>query len=157
MNATNRKLFVLVGVVVLGLVVFSLTIEPFLSRRINPVALTRHTIEQCERVENEVLSGISNGSLPPDLKAAYGAVVMQSKTFREGYIKVSEAARPMVLDAWQQPLQVVARSNLLTLSSVSPRLLSKTNAVVIWSGGPNRSNEFGSGDDIILPPPTEGK
>ena len=157
MSATNRKLFILMAVLVLALIALSLAIEPFLSSRINPAALTRHAIEECERVEKEVLAGIANGILPSDLRAAYGAVLLHSTTFRGGYIEVSDGAEPITLDAWKQPLHIVAKSNLLTLSSVSPRLLSKTNAVVVWSSGPNRSNEIGNGDDIVLPAPTEGK
>ncbi len=120
---TKGKLLVVLGVVVLGLVVLSVSIEPILSRRSNPVALTRHAIERCEQVENEVISGISSGSLPADLKAAFGSAVMQTKTFREGYIKVSDGVQPVVLDAWKQPLQIISRSNLVTLSNVSPQLL----------------------------------
>lgn len=150
MNAPKRKWLVVLGVVVLGLVVFSVSIEPVLSRRINPVALTRHAIERCEQVENEVISGIRSGGLPSDVKAAFGKAVMRSKTFREGYIKMSKGVQPVVLDAWGQPLQIEAKSNLVTLSKVSSQLLSKTNAIVIWSRGPNRSNEFGGGDDIAI-------
>jgi hypothetical protein len=157
MNAPKGKLLVLLGVVTLGLIVLAVSIEPFLSRRINRVALTRHAIEQCEQVEHEVISGIGNGGLQPDLQAAFRSLVMQSKTFREGYVKVSEGVRPVVLDAWKQPLQMIRKSTLVTLSNVSPRLLSKTNAILIWSSGPNRSNEFGGGDDIFLLPPNASK
>lgn len=157
MNAPKRKLYVLLGAAVVGLVVLSVSIEPILSRRINPVALTRHAIERCEQIESEVVFGTSNGSLPSDLKAAFGLAVMQSKTFHEGYIKVSEGVQPVVLDAWKQPLQMISKSNLMTLSNVSPQLLSKTNAIVIWSSGPNQNNEFGGGDDVVLLPSNASK
>mgnify|MGYP006969463314 CR=1 FL=1 len=157
MSAWKFKIPALLSVGVAALVVLSMTMELFLGGRINPVALTRHAIEQCERIEDEVISGINNGSLQPDSQSAWGVVVTQLHTFREGYIKVSEGAQPVVLDAWKQPLQMTAKSNLLALTDVSPRLLAKTNTIVIWSSGPNQSNEFGHGDDIVLPLPAVNK
>jgi hypothetical protein len=153
MSITSHKFLRLLGLILLGLVVIALSVELFFSPRINPVALTRHAIEQCERVEIEVVSAVSNRTLSTDyLKAAFGSVVKQSKAFREGYLRTTEGVQPNVLDAWKQPLQMMARSNLLTVPNVSPALLLKTNEVIIWSSGPNGSNEFGNGDDVFLQP-----
>jgi hypothetical protein len=150
MSNVIRNIFAILGLVILALVLITLASEIFWARGINPVALTRHAVEQCERVESKVLSGINNGTLPTDLKVAFGSMVKQSETFAEGYIKMSEDERPTILDAWKRPLQMMVRSNLLTLPNISPTLLSKTNAVIIWSSGPNGRNEFGNGDDVFL-------
>jgi hypothetical protein len=52
------------------------------------------------------------------------------------------------LDSWEQPLMVSWRSNIL--DKASRRLLEEHFSLIIWSKGPNRSNELGSGDDIFI-------
>ena len=115
------------------------------------MGLTRHILRVCEECENEVLLGISTNIFPKDLNESFNMVIMKTEAFREGYIKVNIGERTNVLDAWGQPLQIMIKSNLLTISNVSPKLLAKTNEIIIWSIGPNKSNEFGNGDDIFIP------
>lgn len=140
-----------ISLLFLGLLAFVVLPELFLPRMINPVASTRHTIEQCYNAQTAVMSPVRNRSLPVDLKFAFGEAVKQSDGFRQGYVKVSEGANPVVLDAWETPLQFMARSNLMTLRNVSRAFLANTKEVIIWSNGPNGINEFGNGDDVLLP------
>jgi hypothetical protein len=149
MPTITHKSYVLLGLVALGLILIIFSIQHFLSKQINPVALTRHAIAECERVENEVASEINSGNSPADLKTAFGSMVKRTKAFSEGYIRISDGNQPVVLDAWKRPLQIMTKSNLLTLPNVSSTLLSKTNQMLIWSIGANGSNEFGNGDDVF--------
>jgi hypothetical protein len=133
-----------------GLLLFVLAVEPFTGARISRVALTRNAIEQCERIETEVVSEMKAGTLPNDVTQSYARLIKQSKGFKQGYIKVSEGDKAAVLDAWGQSLWMMSKSNLLRIPNVSPTLSTKTNSVIIWSSGPNGNNEFGTGDDVFL-------
>lgn len=53
-----------------------------------------------------------------------------------------------VLDGWREPLLVFWVTNLP--SRVSPSLLAEHRTVLIWSKGPNRTNDWGHGDDIFI-------
>jgi hypothetical protein len=55
---------------------------------------------------------------------------------------------PCFPDAWGTPLhfEIVTNSTYQQEASVRSRLR-------IWSSGPNGSNEFGNGDDVVLPLP----
>lgn len=56
---------------------------------------------------------------------------------------------PPLKDAWGNPLNLMWRSNALK-SNVSDGLTKKNLPVLIWSSGPNGSNEYGRGDDVYL-------
>jgi hypothetical protein len=75
---------------------------------------------------------------------------MHSEAAREGYIRIGASPSPQVLDGWGQPFHVVYRTNLVHQPKAPPTLLAKTNAVLVWSSGPNKTNEFGNGDDMFL-------
>ena len=144
------ELLVIVGLI--GLV--GCLVWPLLSatdQGSNRIGLTRDIIEKCELSEATVVSGLRNGALSSEFKFAFGAKMKQSEGFKQGRIQLSEGAKPVVLDAWKQPLNIMARSNLLALPNVSRALLAKTNAVIIWSNGPDRINDHGNGDDVFLP------
>ena len=60
---------------------------------------------------------------------------------------------PTILDAWGSALNFATRTDID--SRMSRKLLETTNSLFIWSSGPNKSNEFGNGDDVILEWPEE--
>jgi hypothetical protein len=61
-------------------------------------------------------------------------------------------------DAWGHPFKVDFKTNLVA-HEASAALLNGTFDLVVWSSGPNGSNECGYGDDLVLPsrPATEHK
>lgn len=63
----------------------------------------------------------------------------------------AKAARATLNDAWDQPLNLLLVKHLISTASNSP-LLSITNPLAIWSNGPNKSNEWGNGDDVVFIP-----
>jgi hypothetical protein len=122
----------------------------FVGPRPKPEALTRFTIEECERAELKVEEGIKRESLPTNLALAYYIVMKNSDGFKQGYIKLASNGDRSVLDSWGRPLHFEYRSShILTTNAPSP-LLTKSNKVLVWSSGPNGSNEFGRGDDIVV-------
>lgn len=142
---------ILVAAALVLLIMIAMSIEPFFGSRINPVALTRHTLEQCERLEVAVIEAGRKEATHTELPKILGRIVSQSSVLKEGYVKLSKDTRPIVLDGWGRPLQVIARDNLVNIRDASGPLLRKTNSVVIWSFGRNGTNEYGNGDDIFLP------
>lgn len=51
-------------------------------------------------------------------------------------------------DAWGTPL-LFALTNNATNSGLAPLVNGHPRPFVVWSAGPNRTNEFGSGDDVV--------
>jgi hypothetical protein len=64
--------------------------------------------------------------------------------------RLMDSQRNHVVDAWKNPLIIMWRTNLAEVVS-SAALRSRTDELVIWSVGQNGRNEFGNGDDVILP------
>ena len=53
-----------------------------------------------------------------------------------------------LLDAWREPLMVYWKTNLSP--GAAQGLRKEHSVLIIWSKGPNRSNEWGAADDIFL-------
>jgi hypothetical protein len=114
----------------------------------HPVDLTRHIVGECEHREAEIQCRIMKGDLPARVDMAFGLAYKQSTD--DAYIKTSPGNDPVVLDAWDRPLNIVLRSELLQDKAVSDSLRAKTNVVIIWSSGRDGTNEYGGGDDVVL-------
>jgi len=129
----------------LGILIL-LTLFPscFLKEKINQKAATRHAIEECEKIDYETVAGSG------DLAHSVGEAIISSKVYQQGYIKIAISNGPIVLDAWSNQLQVITAEHLKRMTGVSPALLGKTNKIIIWSIGPNGSNEWGNGDDVFI-------
>ena len=56
-------------------------------------------------------------------------------------------------DAWKRRFNVDVKTNLP--AHADPGLVNSTFGLVVWSSGANGVNEFGGGDDVVLPLPTE--
>jgi len=54
-----------------------------------------------------------------------------------------------VTDAWGTPLQVMFRNDLKNKANDFVLFRNNTNSVIIWSSGPNKTNEYGRGDDVL--------
>jgi len=52
-------------------------------------------------------------------------------------------------DDYGEPFNVDFRTNL-SAHGAAPIILSIKEDLIIWSSGPNRTNEFGYGDDIVI-------
>jgi hypothetical protein len=148
MKAKSQKVFVLVGCVAAVLILISVAADLLFGRRINPVALTRYAIEQCEQIAPEAALQVGRGSASGDINHIFAALITNTSAFRGGYIRLSRNEKTEILDAWGRPLQMTLRTNLTGASNPSQSLLAKTNAILIWSLGPNGINEYGAGDDI---------
>lgn len=51
-------------------------------------------------------------------------------------------------DAWGTPLLFMP-TNSTSYQLLNPDLKGKSRPVVVWSAGPNKTNEFGNGDDVV--------
>jgi hypothetical protein len=51
-------------------------------------------------------------------------------------------------DAWGQPLVFIS-TNSPSYERINPELKGKARPFVIWSAGPNQTDEYGFGDDIV--------
>jgi hypothetical protein len=133
---------VLALTVVASLIAISLS---FVARGINPIAASRHAIEECELVEDEIIARVS-ANPSNTLAAAYGTLM---RARGEVSMTTTNLREPLVLDAWDHPLNFAYRTNLPEWGLVGS-FRTKTNAIIIWSSGPNGRNEYGQGDDVIL-------
>lgn len=55
----------------------------------------------------------------------------------------------LTLDGWGNPIIILQREEIPVSASPGLRALAETNDFVIWSAGPNGTNEWGYGDDFI--------
>lgn len=99
----------------------------------------------------EQLSEISGGTNLQDkwellLVDDAGRLEMESKDIREVLCR----------DAWGNRFNLDFKTNLVA-SGASAALLNSTFDLAVWSSGPNGSNEFGNGDDVVLPSPVANK
>lgn len=99
----------------------------------------------------EQMRGISSGTTLQDkwellLVDDAGRLEMESKDIREVLCR----------DAWGNRFNVDFKTNLTTRGA-SATLLNSTFDFVVWSSGPNGSNELGNGDDLVLPSPAANK
>ena len=53
-------------------------------------------------------------------------------------------------DAWGTPFFFMLTNDLTSSNLISLATYSPARPFVIWSAGPNRSNEFGCGDDFLI-------
>jgi len=56
---------------------------------------------------------------------------------------------PSLIDAWQRPINIFWRHDYI-LTNCNSALQSGNLPLIIWSSGPNGSNEFGNGDDVFV-------
>lgn len=54
-------------------------------------------------------------------------------------------------DAWGNRFNIDFKTNLIPRGA-SAALLNTSFDLVVWSSGRNGTNEFGNGDDVVLPP-----
>ena len=66
------------------------------------------------------------------------------------YVKEAKTNDFLTLDAWGNPIIVLQREDLPAKASSRLRSLAETNDFIIWSAGPNGTNEWGYGDDYIV-------
>jgi hypothetical protein len=99
----------------------------------------------------EQLRGISGGTTLQDkwellLVDDAGKLEMESNNIREVLCR----------DAWGNRFNLDFKTNLVA-SGASAALLNSTFDLIVWSSGPNGSNEFGNGDDVVFPSPVASK
>lgn len=100
--------------------------------------------EKNQATISEQLLGISGGTTLQDkwerlLVEEAGWVRMEPEEIRKAFC----------FDAWGRRLNLDFKTNLVA-KGASASLLSNTFDVVIWSSGPNGTNELGNGDDIDI-------
>jgi hypothetical protein len=59
------------------------------------------------------------------------------------------AKKSVINDAWGRPLNFMWHEDAVK-SNASHALLKKSCSILIWSSGPNGTNEFGGGDDVFV-------
>jgi hypothetical protein len=97
------------------------------------------------------LRGISGGTTLQDkwellLVDHAGRLKMESKDIRDVLCR----------DTWGNRFNVESKTNLIT-HGASRALLNASFDLVVFSSGPNGSNEFGNGDDVVFSPPAMNK
>jgi hypothetical protein len=130
-------------------------------RPLSAVQKTINTLRYCEWLEsgnaylnsNQVVaylhsneaSGLSLGQIFEGMRL-YPQCIPQNIVGNTNIASVTNLSG--VKDGWGNPVVFMWRS-ALTSATVSPGLMSKRFPVIIWSTGPNGSNEFGFGDDLF--------
>ncbi|MCD6050404.1 MAG: hypothetical protein K0Q55_1807 [Verrucomicrobia bacterium] len=76
--------------------------------------------------------------------------IQQTGAYKGGYIVLNQPAKT-ILDGWGNPLNMVRKEILTTNPLANSKLLSKANQIIVWSSGANGKNEYGGGDDVVLP------
>ena len=77
-------------------------------------------------------------------------VELMVRTAVQSGIQPKTALEQLCHDGYGNLFNVDFRANLVT-HMASPSLTNLTFPVVVWSSGPNGSNELGFGDDIVAP------
>lgn len=62
-----------------------------------------------------------------------------------------EDIRKLVTDGWGRPFNLASRSDVATKDPASP-LLRFPGEILVWSSGPDSTNQFGRGDDVVYTP-----
>jgi len=122
--------------------------------RIHPTALTGFALQTCEELERDVLQGVAEQQTEAALSQEYFKQVQNTAAYKGSYITL-DFKRQRVLDGWGTPLNVATKEFLVTNSFAAKATFNKTNQIILWSSGPNRRNEFGEGDDMVLLPSTD--
>jgi len=117
--------------------------------------LTAETIRRCEWVQKR-FSYLSGGDLAAYLHKmeAQGVSLGQAFNFmlsnpQEISNNSLQVTNPPIQDAWGRPLNLIWREATLS-AGVSDVLAKKRLVVLVWSSGPNGTNELGRGDDIVV-------
>jgi hypothetical protein len=74
--------------------------------------------------------------------------VLRARTNNLWPMDISYLSNSVLVDAWGSPLHF-SMTNSATNGGLAPLLKFNDRPFVSWSSGPNRINEFGSGDDIL--------
>lgn len=115
---------------------------------------TKSLITRCEWIEsrfpsnygvqiaNYLSKAVSNGA---SLEQAFSFTVNNPQRLPD---ELPVAHSSILTDAWGSPLIFMWRKEAVQRRA-SESLLSGPGPVLVWSAGPNRSNELGYGDDVI--------
>jgi len=133
-------------------------------RSIGETARTIGLIKQCELLESGKLEfGLkhqdvsnylhSNEADGLSLRQIFAAMCACPTCIPERIVGITNVQditnTATVTDSWGKSLNFVWRDDAIR-SNICDALLLKSLPVLIWSSGPNGSNEFGKGDDIFV-------
>ena len=118
-----------------------------------PIPVTKFILTQCSagirRLESASGQSLKNqlGSITNGVDINhYVAGKLSADTMSSNFLRFSSTGPLLIVDGWGEPLNFAVRASYPDM--ITPRILWGTNEVAIWSSGPNRSNEFGRGDDV---------
>jgi hypothetical protein len=144
---------VMVGVV--GLLLFGMLYNPITPA---PSAQTRNQLAQAE-LALRILEMDKPGYLERLTATAIGSQSTYGLWLKliDGNLDLFGSEREQVrsffcVDAWTNEFNVSLKKDL-PRGQCSQGLLDKESPFVLWSSGPNRSNEFGKGDDVVYERP----
>lgn len=83
-----------------------------------------------------------------DLNRKFVATVQAQKIEDSHSMHSIVSADGLIYDKWGSPL-LFALSNSPSYEKLNPRLKRRARPVVVWSAGPNGTNDWGSGDDVF--------
>jgi hypothetical protein len=101
-------------------------------------------------MEHVVINAHKEGAGINGLNCLYANELLKSQFITNGYINISNIGGPVVMDAWNNPLIMCYKTNINNEYKLSDDIKKKTNIILIWSVGPNGSNEYGRGDDVFV-------
>jgi hypothetical protein len=142
----------------LAVVIFVLTI---LTLGLYSTPRTRTPITDCKRTFADIslrmyaIKEETNGGAQERMPATSGlelnsalARLLTDEATRTGIRQPSYVERNLLRDPWQRPFNVAWRSALTNLENEYV-LLFEGGDIAIWSSGPNGTNEYGAGDDLV--------
>ena len=142
---------VAVVIVIFGipLVFWFLPARPYRTRTIDSNINCRRVLIRIDLLEPaDVASLLTNGNTDSlSLNRKTAALLLHQKVGGELPGKLI-SRDGLFHDGWESPL-VFATTNDISFTRLNPRLKWKPRALIVWSPGPNKTNEFGFGDDVF--------
>jgi hypothetical protein len=115
---------------------------------INRLRVIEYLIQQAECKSGKRIIDLLGKESPLDHSYNAAMVDLIGTNFGKGCLKTSNG-KTYLIDAWGNPF-LVFRRRVALAQGYPEALLDEGQQVVIWSAGPNESNESGRGDDISL-------
>jgi hypothetical protein len=124
---------------------------------------TLHTIRYCEWLQSDSyltpsnmssyirsneMAGLSLGQIFFAIQA-YPQYVPEKEDISSNANIPTIVKASVMKDAWGQPLNFMWHEDAVK-NNVCNALLKKNYPVLVWSSGPNGTNEFGDGDDVFV-------
>lgn len=125
--------------------------KPYTTRTLESMATIARILSDVDMLRDETI-GITNFSAASDEESLTInrrlATLFQTSADKGTSVGRAVAADGLFHDAWGTPL-ILIHTNNPSYERINPKLQGRSRPIVIWSAGPNKTNEFGYGDDVF--------